>query len=124
MSTLRKWQIVHRGLWAAFLLTAALNMLHVHGGFLTNHLADLVVPAFLYVSIRGRAEREPRPLLVRRWFGGTPERVATELFLASAATEVSQRYWPHGLFPGRFDPMDIVAYGIGLALCYLGDKAS
>jgi hypothetical protein len=99
-------------------------MLHVHGGFLTNYLADLVVPAQLYVMTRGLAEREPRRTLVRRLLGGAPERVAGELFLASAATEVSQRYWPHGLFPGRFDPMDIVAYGIGLALCYVGDRMS
>ena len=37
---------------AAFLLTAALNMLHVRAGFLTNYLADLTVPALLYVISR------------------------------------------------------------------------
>jgi hypothetical protein len=76
----------------------------------------------LYVMIRGLAEREPQPTLVRRWFGRTPERAATVLFLASAATELSQRNWPHGIFPGQYDPFDIVAFGVGIALCYVGDK--
>lgn len=36
---------------AAFLLTAALNLLHLRAGFLTNHLADLTVPALLSLNI-------------------------------------------------------------------------
>jgi hypothetical protein len=76
----------------------------------------------LYVMIRGLAEREPQPTLVRRWFGRTPERAATVLFLASAATELSQRNWPHGISPGQYDPFDIAAFGVGIALCYVGDK--
>jgi hypothetical protein len=76
----------------------------------------------LYVMIRGVAEREPQPTLVRRWFGRTPERAATVLFLASAATELSQRNWPHGISPGQYDPFDIAAFGVGIALCYVGDK--
>jgi hypothetical protein len=39
-------------------------------------------------------------------------------FRASTATEVSQIFWPRGFFAGRFDPLDIVAYGAGLAACY------
>ena len=43
------WTFAYRGLMGAFLLTAALNLLHARAGFLTNYLADLTVPALLYV---------------------------------------------------------------------------
>jgi hypothetical protein len=119
---LRSWQVAYWALWAAFIATAALNMLHVRAGFLTNYAADVVVPALLYVMTRGLAERDSRPTLVRKWFGGTPERAATVLFLASAATELSQRDWPKGVFRGRYDPLDIAAFGVGLSICYACDK--
>ena len=40
-----------------------------------------------------------------------------------AVTEVSQRYWPHGVFPGRFDVLDVVAYAVGLAACYGAERS-
>jgi hypothetical protein len=46
---------------------------------------------------------------------------ASVLFGASAATEVSQYYWPHGVFPGVFDPLDVAAYGVGIGVCCLAD---
>ena len=48
------WLVVYWALFVAFVGTAALNLLHVRGGFLTNHAADLVVPAWLYVAFRAR----------------------------------------------------------------------
>ena len=42
----------------------------------------------------------------------------------STLTELSQVYWPRGVFAGRFDPLDILAYGCGLAVCYVADKVS
>lgn len=122
MTALRGWLLTYRVLWVAFLVTAALNMLHVRAGFLTNYAADLVVPALLYVMLRALAERDRRPTLLRRCFGGSPERTGTVLFLASSATEWSQRYWPEGVFAGRYDPWDVAAFGIGIVLCYLGDR--
>ena len=112
-------------LMAAFLLTAALNMLHVRAGFLTNYLADLTVPALLYVISRGLVPgRRSRSNGLMRWIGRTPGRAAAVFFLASAATEVTQIFWPRGFFAGRFDPWDIVAYGVGLLICYAFDKVS
>ena len=117
------WRVIYWILMAAFLLTAALNMLHVRAGFLTNYLADLTVPALLYV-----VSRQPVPgrrwILhgLMRWIGRTPARAAAVFFLASAATEVSQIFWPRGFFAGRFDPWDLVAYGVGLSTCYVLDK--
>ncbi len=122
MRATRGWVIAYWSLWAAVFLTAALNMLHVRAGFLTNYAADLVVPALLYVMFRGLAERERRPRLLRRWFGATPERSALVLFLASAGTEWSQRYWPKGVFSGRYDPWDIAAFGVGIGICYACDR--
>jgi hypothetical protein len=120
----RGWLVVHRALFVAFLGTAALNMLHVRGGFLTNHAADLVVPAWLYVAFRGLYSEHGRRTLLQRVFGRTPEVAALSLFVASALTEISQFYWPRGLFSGRFDTWDIFAYAFGLAACYVADKRS
>ena len=122
MRALRGWRFVYWALWVAFVATAVLNMFHVRAGFFTNHAADLVVPAFLYVMLRGLAERDYRPTLLRRWFGGTPERAGMVLFVASAATDWCQRYWPHGVFSGRYDPLDIAAFGFGIVVCYGCDK--
>jgi len=119
---MKTWRLAYWFLWAAFIATAALNMAHVSAGFLTNHAADLVVPALLYVMTRGLAEQRSRPTLLQRWCGGTPERAAVVICLASAATEISQYYWPKGVFRGRFDPLDLAAYAAGIACCYIGDK--
>ena len=120
----RGWLVVYWVLFVAFLGTAALNMLHVRGGFLTDHAADLIVPAWLYVTSRGLYSVHGRRTLIQRNLGRTPERAAIGLFLASTVTEVSQLHWPHGIFAGRFDALDIVAYAAGLAACYVADKRS
>ncbi len=115
---------MHWALFSVFLGTAALNMLHVRGGFFTNHAADLVVPAWMYVTFRGLYSVGGRRTLLQRTIGRTPEIAAVSLFVASTLTEISQLYWPRGIFSGRFDPLDILAYGLGLAACYLADKYS
>jgi hypothetical protein len=119
------WNAVYWTLTVAFLLSAALNMLRVRAGFLTSYLADLTVPALLYVVSRELAPRNRwlgfGPL---SWIGRSPRRAAAVLFLGSTVTEVSQIFWPRGVFAGRFDPLDIVAYGVGLLMCYVFDRAS
>ncbi len=122
-SSARAWVAVYWFLMGCFILTAALNLVGVRGGFFTNHLADLTLPALLYVLARELAPGRAlsfRPLT--GWVGRTPERAAVVLFLASTATEVSQRFWPSGPFGGRFDPLDIAAYGVGLVMVYIPDK--
>ena len=117
------WNIAYWTLFAAFALTAALNLLHVRAGFLTNYLADVSVPALLYVLSRERVPgKRLQPRRLSQALGRTPERAAVLLFLASSATELSQIWWPQGVFAGRFDPLDIAAYGSGLAVCYGLDK--
>jgi hypothetical protein len=82
------------------------------------------VPAWLYIACRGLHSRDGRQTLIQRTLGRTPERAALGLFLASTLTEVSQFYWPRGLFSGRFDARDVLAYAIGLAICYAADRRS
>ena len=118
----QSWRVVYYLLLAAFIATAALNMLHVRGGFLTNHAADLVVPAWMYVVARGLHSLHGRRTFVQRTVGRTPEIAAVSLFVASTLTEISQRFWPHGVFPGRFDPYDVLAYACGLLACYAADR--
>jgi hypothetical protein len=120
------WRVIYWMLMAAFLLTAALNMLHVRAGFLTNYLADLTLPALLYVLSRGLVSGKPSFLHggLMQWIGRTPARAAGVFFLASVATELSQVFWPRGFFAGRFDRWDIVAYGVGLLTCYAFDMMS
>jgi hypothetical protein len=121
----RRWRLAYWALIGAFYLTAALNLLHVRGGFLTSYLADLTVPPLLYVISRRLVPNRRRwfvPLM--QWAGRTPERAALFFFLASSGTEVSQVFWPRGFFAGRYDPWDIVAYGVGLSICYGFDKAA
>jgi hypothetical protein len=113
------WTVAYQTLLIAFFLTVALNILRVRAGFFTSYLADLVVPSLIYLSSRSLGIRQPPPVLA--WLGRSPHRAAAVLFVASAATEVSQHYWPQGVFRGRYDPWDIVAFGAGLLVCYLSD---
>jgi len=122
MSRKRSWWRAYYLLFAMFLTTAALNMLRVRGGFFTNHAADLVVPAWLYIGSRGLHSLRGRTTFIQRMIGRTPELAAICLFVGSALTEISQIFWPHGVFSGRFDPFDIVAYACGLGVCYAADK--
>jgi hypothetical protein len=120
----RGWALTYWVLTAAFLLSAGLNVLHVRGGFLTNHLADVVVPAWLYVAARGLSRGAPPRAWWLRFAARSPERAAALVFGASAATEVSQAFWPHGLFGGRFDPLDLGAFALGVSASYAAEKWS
>lgn len=115
------WRVVSWILLGAFLMAAALNMLEISAGFATNHLADIVGPAWLYVAFRGLGDKR-RQTRLGQLVGATPERAALLLFLGSTATEVSQAFWPHGVFTGFFDPWDIAAYASGIAPLYLIDR--
>lgn len=116
------WRVAYYVLLAVFILTAALNMMKMRGGFFTNHAADIVVPAWLYIVARGLNERVREPMLLHRTIGRTPALAAISLFAASAITEFSQYFWPHGMFSGRFDPLDVLSYAVGVGACYAAEK--
>jgi hypothetical protein len=120
-----RWNIAFWLLLSAWVLGAGLNMAHVHGGFLTNYLADLAFPPWFYIYIRGLWKNSPElPKLVffGDWFGKTPERASLSIFAVGVIIELKTLYWPGGPLAGTFDPMDIMSYGAGLVLCYLFDK--
>ena len=114
------WHRVYYFLTAVFVATAALNMLGMRAGFMTNYAADIVVPAWLYIALRGHAPGGRRGPFARM-FGSSPTITSLTLFVASAFTEVSQHFWPEGLFRGTFDPLDILAFAGGLSACVLGE---
>lgn len=117
------WKVAHTALFVIFIITAALNMLRIRAGFWTNYAADVVVPAWLYIAIRGLGPTR-RTSVLTRYLGARPEVTALTLFVASALTEVCQFYWPQGIFSGRFDPGDMMAYAGGVGVCYIFDKWS
>ena len=108
-------------LFAASIAIALLNMMRVRAGFITNYVADIAVPAYLYIGVRGLHNPEYRTPLTK-YIGRRPEITALVIIGGSIATEICQRFWPKGLFAGRYDPYDIVAYGVGVGICYVFDK--
>ncbi len=117
----RWWTVVYWFLTAGFLVTAVIGIQRIRAGFFSNYAADLVCPAWLYVGLRG-LHGPRRPKALGRFFAATPERAALVLFGGSTLTELSQIWWPHGVFRGTYDPYDIVAYGVGVGACYALEK--
>lgn len=116
------WRFLYWVTLAGSVLAAGLNMTGTRAGFATNHLADIAVPAWLYITFRGLTAPYQGNWLTRL-VGATPERAALLLFIASSATELAQKYWPAELLGrARFDPLDILAFGVGLLPVYLLDK--
>jgi hypothetical protein len=102
-------------LWTLFALIGWLQMQHKHVGFLTSQGADVVAPALLFVLTR-----DGKSLL--RFIGLRQDRpavIAAGVFGLSLAWEVCQKLqW----IPGVFDPMDIVAYAVGVAVPFMLDR--
>lgn len=102
-------------------------MARYNGGFLTNYLSDVAFPPWFYIYIRGlRTDGKELPNLVlfKNWFGLTPERAALSIFIVGALSEFKTMIWPTGPITGTYDPYDILAYAIGILICYLVDKFS
>ena len=116
------WRISWWLLFVVWIGSAILGVNHVHAGFLTSYGADLSLPAWLYIAARS-LDNPQRESWLKRFVGRSSEQAAVLLFLASVTTEISQFYWPQGIFPGVFDIFDIVAYASGIVLCYILDKA-
>ena len=121
----RGWFIAEWTLFVIWLAAAVAAMyptlgkaFHLYGGVFGSYAADLTFPAWFYIQLRRRPSRLLRRI---RWFGKTPELAAGSIFLVGLLSEVSQYYWPKGIFHGTFDPFDIAAYGAGLLVCYGAD---
>lgn len=119
-----RWRFAEWALFVVWVAGALMTMypqlrraLGLDPGFFTSYGADLTQPPFMYIVMR-------RGKVIRwaRWFGRSPERAAFSIFAVGVATELSQIYWPDGFFRGTFDPLDIVAYAIGLIICCVIDR--
>ena len=119
-----RWSVALIVLFFAFSTAAALNFLRVSGGFLTNYCADITGPAYLYIIYRELYQLKRSNNSITRFIGSTPETCALVMFTGSTFTEISQYYWPHGIFNGYFDPLDILAFAVGVGACYAFDKLS
>jgi hypothetical protein len=112
----RAWIAGYWVLTTFFILTAIISTQKIRAGFLSNYAADVTCPAWLYLTLRGLHGRGQT--VIGRYFAATPERAAVVLFGGSTLTELSQIWWPAGFFSGTYDPLDILAYGIGVGACY------
>jgi hypothetical protein len=112
VQALKFWRVHYWITLAGWLLAAVLNMAGVRAGFATSHLADLTLPAWLYILFRGLSVPDRQAWVTQvaapKWqvwltlhIGATPERTALLLFAASSATELAQKYWPAELLGGR-----------------------
>jgi hypothetical protein len=110
--------------WGAFIGVGALQMGHVHAGFVTNYGADVVCPALLYVLVRRRT-MVPFNLLHMR---PPPGAAAACILIPCFVWEVLQRYdlsgTPLAFARGHFDPLDLVAYAVGVAVVAIPDFLS
>jgi len=120
---IRAWTIAYWSLTIVFLVTAFLSIQRIPAGFLSSYAADVACPAWLYIGLRG-LQGPKRPNALGRFFAATPERAAFVLFGGSTLTELSQIWWPRGIFAGTYDPYDIVAYAVGVGTCYFAEKIS
>ena len=94
------------------LLVGALQMFHVRAGVLTNYGADVFGTAWLYAIFRQGKALYPRRVL-------SPELTSAIVFIGCAVSELGQRW---RFVPGTFDPMDLVAYGVAVAICWFVDR--
>ena len=99
-------------------------MARIKGGFITNYLSDLTFPAWFYIYIRGLTNVNQKPQLIffKDWFGALPERALISILFIGVITELKTLFWPSGIISGTFDFIDILAYTIGLIICYYFDK--
>ena len=113
VSTSAAGRAFHAGAMTIALAIGALQMFHVRGGWLTNYGADVFGTAWLYAMFRqGKTvlQRE-RPL--------SPEATAALVFFGCAGSEFGQQL---RVVPGHFDPLDLVAFGVTVLLCYGIDR--
>ena len=113
------WKFMSYVLFSGVIITGALNMLEVRGGFATNYLADIIIPPLLYINtVKLPAKR----FKVLAYLSEKPLLTAILIFAGSTFTEICQIFWPRGIFSGYFDPWDIAAFSSGLIVVYTVDK--
>src|SRR5262249_14712279 len=101
---------------------AALQMANIRAGLVTSEGADFLCPALLYI-----VTRRNQTVLTRVWpRRPSAEQAAVIILSACYAWEFCQCYnfqsTPLAITRGTFDPMDLLAYTLGVAAAYLPDR--
>jgi len=105
----RNRRVVRAVLWGLFIAIGLMQMARLRLGWVTSYGADVICPAVLYVI-----SRDGKSLSRYLWMPrDKPNRIAIGVFLLSAVWEVAQGL---GWLRGTFDPWDLVAYAIGVAV--------
>lgn len=101
-------------LWIPAIIVGTLQMLRINAGPLTEWGTDFFGPIALYGSLRTNGT-------VARWFADKPPSAflsALFVFVGCVAWEVGQFY---DLVSGHYDPADIAAYALGVAVAVGGE---
>ncbi len=85
-------------------------------GFWGSYVFDIAGPIWAYILVRGLHSSNPT-FLLRRHF--TPEGAVAFVIGFCFLLELGQYF---GLYHGRFDPYDLVAFVAGALPCYIADK--
>jgi hypothetical protein len=115
-------KIIMAALVIATGIVAALQMAHMSVGLVTSEGADLLCPALLYIVMRRN-----QTLLSRVWPKRPSAGQAAGIILGACyAWEFCQRYnlqgTPLAITRGTFDPLDLLAYTLGVTAVYLPDR--
>ena len=108
---MRFWRLL---LWISLLLSCSAALVDVPG-FWSGYLLDIFFPAFLYIHLRGLARREPH----YPWLNRLSPSMILGLIIGITYLLESLQFW--GIYKGRFDPLDYLAYVSVLVPCYVLD---
>lgn len=117
------WRIAYYFLLVCWILGALLFMYRIRAGWLNCYLSDVAFPPWFYIHLRGlhRSDRRKAFLpIVKDFFGVIPWRAGISIFLVGLVSELLV-VWPRPLITGTFDPLDILAYAVGLIVCMAFD---
>ncbi len=115
----KRWPtILANVLWLPALAVGALQMYRVRAGVLTSYGADFLGPIALYASCRTNGT-------IARWFiqkAPSPAASAAIVLAGCVSWELCQLHdftgTPLAITRGRFDPLDLAAYVLGVALSF------
>jgi hypothetical protein len=95
------------------LAIGALQTFRIRAGIVTDYGADIFGTAWLYGMFRqGRT-------VFQRGRGLRADTTTLLVFIGCAVSELGQLV---DLIPGVFDPLDLLAYGASVLLCYAVDR--
>ena len=118
------WRIAYYFLLLCWIVGALLFMYRIKAGWLNCYLSDLAFPPWFYIHLRGlhRSDRRRASIpILGDFFGVNPWRAGISIFVVGVVSELLVLVLPGKLITGTFDPLDILAYALGLIGCMAFD---